>query len=191
MKSRILLVDNNDSFTFNLYQIISEYENCICSVAKSSNLNIEQVNNYDKIIFSPGPGIPSDFPAMDKILEKYYRTKSILGVCLGHQAIAKHFGAGLINLTSVYHGVKSEIIITEKGEYLFNEIPSNFFGGLYHSWAVSKQNIPSELKITALSSEGFVMALSHTKFDIKGIQFHPESYMTEYGKELIFNWLRH
>jgi anthranilate synthase component II len=190
MRLRVLILDNYDSFTYNLVQLVEE-SNAIPVVIKNDQLSLDEVGGYDKILFSPGAGIPSEIPIMKRILEHYGRTKSILGICLGHQAIAEAYGAKLFNMPEVLHGKKFRIEITDRNDYLFKNLPESFEVGLYHSWAVDKHYLPKTIKITATSSNGIIMALSHLTDDVKGIQFHPESYMTEYGKGIINNWLYH
>jgi anthranilate synthase component 2 len=188
MRPRILILDNYDSFTYNLLQLVEE-NGGEAVVIKNDQIMLESIAQYDKILFSPGAGIPSDFPIMTQIVQRYRHTKSILGICLGHQAIAAAYGAKLYNMPEVFHGKKHIITIEDKRDYLFNGLPESFEVGLYHSWAVDRQSLPVVLKITALNSNGIIMALSHTTDDVKGIQFHPESYMTGYGKKIIGNWL--
>ena len=188
MHPLILILDNYDSFTFNLVQLVEEND-AIPVVIKNDHISLEAVASYDKILFSPGAGIPSEIPIMKQIVEQYRHSKSILGICLGHQAIAEAYGGKLFNMPEVLHGKKHKITITDHNDYLFKGLPETFDVGLYHSWAVDRQNLPESIKITAISSNGTIMALSHTTDDVKGIQFHPESYMTKYGKKIINNWL--
>ncbi len=150
---------------------------------------MNEIDEFDKILISPGPGIPSETINLIEIIEKYHKTKTILGICLGHQAIAEYFGATLINVSTPFHGIKSRIYITKNDSYIFNNIPSTFHAGRYHSWVVSAHDFPGSLKITAISDDGFIMAISHRSFDVQGIQFHPESIMTPHGKLIIQNWL--
>ena len=187
---KILIIDNYDSFTYNLAQIIEESTLCDFTIKQIDKINTDEVDKYDKIMFSPGPGLPSENILMYEIIDRYKKSKSILGVCLGHQAIAEYFGGTLYNLKKVYHGIKQRIEIIDKDDYLFNNIPNEFYVGLYHSWTVLPDNFPDCLKLTAISSDNIIMALSHKIFDIKGIQFHPESIMTDYGKQLINNWIK-
>lgn len=187
---KVLLVDNYDSFTFNLAQLLQSTELCEVKVVKNDN-NCIDCTEFDKILFSPGPGIPRQEEGLMKyILQNYQENKSILGICLGHQAIAEYFGAELINLDNVFHGIKEKIKITDNADYIFSGIPGVFEAGLYHSWCISEENFPDCLKISAVSEKGIVMAFSHTSHDIKGFQFHPESIMTEAGQKIITNWLR-
>lgn len=188
MHPLVLILDNYDSFTYNLVQLVEE-NGAIPVVIKNDRINLELVAAYDKILFSPGAGIPTEFPIMKQIVEQYRNSKSILGICLGHQAIAEAYGGKLFNMPEVLHGKKHKIIITDRNDYLFDGLPESFEVGLYHSWAVDRQFLPEIIKVTAISSNGTIMALSHVTDDVKGIQFHPESYMTEYGKRIIKNWL--
>lgn len=189
MKPRLIIIDNHDSFTYNLVRIITDCCSVTPVVIKADRIDIDCIKNFDKILFSPGPEVPARYPVMNEILKQYVKSKSILGVCLGHQAIAEYYGAVLMNLPEVYHGVKTSVEVIDREEILFNEIPSGFDAGLYHSWAVEKNSMPNELKITALSGNGIVMAMTHKIFDVKGVQFHPESYMTQYGERILRNWI--
>lgn len=186
---KILVLDNYDSFTYNLVHIIRELGHEM-DVFRNDKIQIEEIKKYDKIILSPGPGIPEEAGIMKEVITTYASAKSILGVCLGHQGIAEAFGAKLFNIPNVLHGVASKVRITDKGERLFKELPEQFEVCHYHSWAVVPESVPSEIKITATNPEGLVMALAHKKFDVRGVQFHPESIMTEHGKKIIENWLK-
>ena len=150
---------------------------------------------YDGFLFSPGPGIPGEAPIMSELLQAYHSNKSFLGICLGHQAIAETFGMKLIKLDTVRHGLKTTIKIIDSSDYIFEGMPSEFDAGLYHSWAVSfeskVQESVSNLRITALSNDGIIMAVAHVKDDIRGVQFHPESCLSEYGHKVIHNWIKH
>ncbi|MCS6968219.1 MAG: aminodeoxychorismate/anthranilate synthase component II [Cytophagales bacterium] len=187
MPARLLLLDNYDSFTYNLAQLIEENFMGQFDVRTYDAISLAQVGDYDKIIFSPGPGVPSEIPLMQQILLTYGASKSILGVCLGHQAIAESFGARLYNLPKVQHGLRIPLQVTEPQELLFKGLPRQFYVGLYHSWAVT--DLPACLKTTAISANGVVMAIAHQSYDIRGVQFHPESFMTQYGAEMLQNWL--
>ena len=184
---KILVLDNYDSFTYNLVHIIRElgYE---MDVIRNNKIEVDAIKQYDKILLSPGPGIPDEAGIMKEVVRTYGASKSILGVCLGHQGIAEVFGGSLINIPKVLHGVTSTVEVVED-DILFKGIPEKFTATHYHSWAVVKESLPGELKITAVNDEGIVMAIAHTSFDIRGVQFHPESIMTEHGKEMINNWL--
>lgn len=157
-------------------------------VLRPININIEYISEYNKIILSPGPGLPEEHPILNQILAKYHQKKSILGICLGQQSIAEFFGASLYNLSDVKHGTSSQIIHYNNSK-VFNDLPLNFKVGHYHSWAVSKENFPNILTITSENTEGIIMSIKHKEFDITGLQFHPESIMTEYGLKIIKNWL--
>jgi anthranilate synthase component 2 len=191
MQHKLLIVDNYDSFTYNLVQIIGEHLQWVVDVVKHDNIKLESVQEYDKIIFSPGPGVPADYNILKEIIDFYSANKSILGICLGHQAIVKAFGGKIFNLEKVYHGIKQKINILGVDDYLFKGLANEIEAGLYHSWAASPNYIPSCLKITALSSNNIIMAVSHNKYDVKGLQFHPESFMTLTGRQILFNWLNH
>lgn len=186
---KLLVVDNYDSFTYNLVELVRKIGVCECEVEKSNELRIEKVAGFDKILFTPGPGLPEDFPAMFEILERYSGTKSILGVCLGHQAIGKFYGAKLINFNNVVHGISKPARVIDRNGRLFKGLPEVINVGLYHSWFVSKENFPQQLKITAVTDEGIIMAISHRTLDLNGVQFHPESIMTSHGEAIIRNWL--
>lgn len=189
MRPRLLILDNYDSFTYNLVQIVELHSNWTFDVVKNDQLAISDIERYQKIMFSPGPGLPSEAGFMKAIILAFGKTKSIIGICLGMQAIVETFGGRLVNLPKVYHGIKQQITVLDRSEALFAGIPAGFDAGLYHSWAADKEFMPQCLKITAISNDDIVMALSHRHFDIKGVQFHPESYMTEYGTQMLTNWL--
>ena len=189
-KPNILLVDNYDSFTYNLVQILREISLCDFEVIRNDEINADSVSHFDGFVFSPGPGIPSDVPVMSQLLDKYSRNRGFLGVCLGHQAIAGYFGMKVARLGNVRHGLKATIRVTEPRDYLFDGMPSQFTAGLYHSWGVYQQDNVDSLRITAFSEEGIIMALAHKKYNIRGVQFHPESYISEYGSILLGNFVR-
>lgn len=186
---KLLILDNYDSFTFNLVELIRKIGVSNYEVEKSGELRIEKVAGFDKILFTPGPGLPKDFPSMFEILQKYSSTKSILGVCLGHQAIGEYFGAELINLNNVVHGISKPARVIDTNGRLFKGFPEVINVGLYHSWFLSKENFPQQLKITAETDDNVIMALSHRTLDLHGVQFHPESIMTPLGEAIIRNWL--
>ena len=186
---KILLLDNYDSFTFNLVHIVKElgYE---IDVVRNDKIALEAVDAYDKRLLSPGPGIPEEAGILLPLIERYASTKSILGVCLGEQAIGQVFGAKLINLQEVYHGISSVIDVVAD-EPLFKGMGNPFMGGRYHSWVVDPENLPECLEVTAIERESRqIMALRHKEYDVKGIQFHPESVLTPNGKTIIENWLK-
>ncbi len=185
---KILVIDNYDSFTFNLVHLLNEcgYE---AVVWRNDKFELKDLEEFDKILLSPGPGIPSEAGLLLDVIRTYYFSKSILGVCLGMQAIGEVFGGELYNLSRPLHGRATEMQVTDKGETLFSGLPERFKVGRYHSWAVSEERFPQDLQVTAKDVDGVIMALKHKTFDVKGVQFHPESVLTEHGKELIKNWL--
>jgi len=187
-KMKLLILDNKDSFTFNLRQLFEEAGCTEIQVCSTFDYQVADAEWFDKIVFSPGPGLPEEFPVMKHMLKQYGETKSILGICLGHQAIAGFFGASLLNLNQVVHGKQLQVTVLSE-DPLFQGIRSPFEAGLYHSWSVEERDFPEQLEITAKSSNGGVMALRHKKFDIRGVQFHPESFMTPDGLKMIKNWL--
>lgn len=184
----ILLLDNYDSFTYNLLHVVKELGATNIEVFRNDEISLEEVERFDKIILSPGPGIPEEAGLLLPIIRKYAPTKSILGVCLGHQAIGEAFGATLENLTEVYHGVQTPVNIL-KEDVLFKGLGHEIPVGRYHSWVVSRKDFPECLEITAESREGQIMALRHRTYNVHGIQFHPESVLTPQGKEIIKNFL--
>jgi anthranilate synthase component 2 len=187
---KILVLDNYDSFTYNLVHIIRALGHKM-DIFRNDKIGLEEVKSYDKILLSPGPGIPDEAGIMKDLVKEYGSAKSILGICLGHQGIAEVYGAKLFNIPKVLHGVTSTGLVKDRGEYLFKNVSDSFQATHYHSWAVLPDSIPSDLKVTAVNSEGLIMGLSHTRFDVKGLQFHPESVMTPEGPTMIENWLNH
>ncbi len=185
---KILVIDNYDSFTYNLVHLLNELKEDAV-VWRNDKFKLEDVAQFDKILLSPGPGIPSEAGLLLKVIEKYAPHKSILGVCLGQQAIAEVFGGELYNLARPVHGTATNIQVKDIQESIFKDLPANFKVGRYHSWAVKSENLPAELVVTAEDESGVMMALRHREFDVRGVQFHPESVLTEYGKELMKNWL--
>ena len=194
-RPRILIVDNYDSFTYNLVQIIQEHGGCNFNVMKNDTVNIAYAAMYDGFLFSPGPGLPDEAPLMAGLLREFQSKRSFLGICLGHQAIAETFGMKLVKLDTVRHGLKTMIRIIDPSDYIFKGMPSEFEAGLYHSWAVcverSIRESVSNLHVTALSNDGIIMAIAHDRYDIRGVQFHPESYLSENGHIIIHNWINH
>lgn len=188
---RILVIDNYDSFTYNLVHYVQEYPNCEVDVCRNDAIDFGAVGSYDGIILSPGPGLPSQSGDLLVLIEQYQQQKPILGVCLGQQAIAQAFGGELENLERVYHGEASAIDSIGNKHFLFNGVPHRFVVGRYHSWVVKKDSLPPCLQVNAIDSNGCIMALSHRELDICGVQFHPESILTQEGKRMIFNWLDH
>lgn len=185
---KLLIVDNYDSFTYNLYHLVHETGGFEIEVHRNDKIALDDVECFDKIILSPGPGIPEEAGLLLPVIRRYAPTKSILGVCLGHQAIGEAFGSKLENLAQVYHGIQTPIDITGK-DYIFNRLTQQFLAGRYHSWVVSRENFPADLEITAESGEKQIMAIKHKKYDVHGIQFHPESILTPQGRTLIENFL--
>jgi len=187
-KIKILVLDNYDSFTYNLVHIIRAlgYQP---DIFRNDKIAVDEINHYDKILLSPGPGIPDEAGIMKQVIKVYGSTKSILGICLGHQGIAEVYGATLYNIPDVLHGVTSTARVNDKSEKLFYNVSERFQCTHYHSWAVKPESIPTDLKVTAVNDEGLVMGLSHVKYDVKGLQFHPESVMTPEGPKMIENWL--
>lgn len=186
---KILVIDNYDSFTYNLVHLLQELDKTY-EVVRNDKFDLDYVNNFNKILLSPGPGIPAEAGLLLDVIRTYASTKSILGICLGQQAIAEVFGGLLFNMPKPLHGVATDIIITDEDEKLFRDFPRNSKIGRYHSWAVEKNSLPDTLKITALDPDGIIMALSHVEYDIRSVQFHPESVLTDNGKKLMENWLR-
>lgn len=184
---KIVIIDNYDSFTYNLYHLLREV-GADTSVVRNDKFALPDLEIYDKIVLSPGPGIPSEAGLLLDTIDRYAGKKPILGVCLGHQAIGQYFGAELTNLTDVFHGVQTDVEQTGE-EYLFNGLPKRFPVGRYHSWVVDAKTMPDTLEVTATSDEGLVMALKHKTYDIHGIQFHPESVLTPDGRKIIENFI--
>lgn len=187
--TKILVFDNYDSFTYNLVQIIERVLNQKVDVVRNDQISLEEINKYDKIILSPGPGIPEEAGILLDVIKEYAPTKSILGVCLGQQAIAEAFGGSLINLSEIFHGVATSAELVKNDTKLFRNIPSGLAVGRYHSWAVDPKNFPQELEITAVDKDGMIMALQHKTYDVHGVQFHPESILTPDGEAIIKNFL--
>lgn len=187
-KMKILVLDNYDSFTYNLVYIVRQLGyGAQMDVFRNDKISLEDVDQYDKILLSPGPGIPSEAGIMPELLKKYSATKSILGVCLGHQAIGEAFGGDLINLSEVLHGVSSKVTVQK--DLLFDGIPDTFSIGRYHSWVVDESTLSSDLEVIARTPDQQIMAVRHKEFDVRGVQFHPESILTENGVRIMQNWL--
>ena len=189
MNKKILIVDNYDSFTYNLYHLISELGCSDIEVIRNDKIVLSELEQFDKIVLSPGPGIPSEAGQLLDVIREYAPKKSMLGVCLGHQAIAEAFGATLKNMDDVQHGVSTPVK-TIVSDPLFKGLPPVFEVGRYHSWVVSPIQFPSELQITAVDEVGSIMALRHSNLPVHGIQFHPESVLTPNGRNIINNWLK-
>ncbi len=186
---KILIIDNYDSFTYNLVQYIKELTDADVDVFRNDQIEIEEINKYDKIVFSPGPGLPGQAGIMVEAIKKYAPTKKILGVCLGHQAIGEAFGSELKNLKKVFHGVKTPIKIIDTSDRLFAHISQITEVGRYHSWVIDEKALNEDIKVTAKTNDGQIMAIKHKKYDVWGVQFHPESIMTDEGKQMIKNFL--
>lgn len=209
---KILVFDNYDSFTYNLVHLVKKISDAEVDVFRNDEIALEKVKEYDKIILSPGPGIPEEAGLLLPLIKAYASSKSILGVCLGHQAIGEAFGGTLINLETVYHGVASEILVGSRESvvgsqdrnigislknnqsplaesFLFEGLPQVISVGRYHSWILSDESFPEELEVTARDNNNYIMALQHKSFDVQGVQFHPESVLTPDGEKIIGNWL--
>ncbi len=186
---RILVLDNYDSFTYNLVHYLEKVCDAQIEVHRNDKITLKEIEQFDKILLSPGPGIPSEAGILLDVIKTYASSKSILGVCLGQQAIAEAFGGSLNNLTEVFHGVATPIEIISE-DTLFKNIPKKLNVGRYHSWAVNKSDLPNELEIIAVDEQGSIMALKHKAYDVKGVQFHPESVLTEHGLQIIENWIK-
>jgi anthranilate synthase component II len=193
---KILVFDNYDSFTYNLVHLVEKIIGEKVDVFRNDQIPLENVQIYDKIILSPGPGLPSEAGMLLPLIRQYAASKSILGVCLGHQAIGEVFGGKLTNLTKVYHGVASPVKIIPQNPRnvsvnadLFNDIPDGFLAGRYHSWVIDPDGFPKSLEVTATDASGHIMALRHKNYDVLGVQFHPESVLTPFGEQIMRNWL--
>ncbi|OKS88595.1 anthranilate synthase component II [Mucilaginibacter polytrichastri] len=187
---KILIIDNYDSFTYNLVHLVNEL-GMECEVWRNDQFKLEDVAQFDKIILSPGPGIPSEAGLLLDVIKEYAPKKSIFGVCLGQQAIAEAFGGTLHNLSRPMHGIATPIKVVDATEQLFIDLPQHINVGRYHSWVVTPADLPAELVVTAIDEKDqSIMALRHKDYDVRGVQFHPESILTEYGKEMMQNWLK-
>lgn len=185
---KTVIIDNYDSFTYNLAHLVKEL-GAEVDVLRNDKFELEELEKYDKIILSPGPGIPEEAGLLLEVIRTYAGRKPILGVCLGEQAIGQAFGGKLTNLSEVFHGIQTNVETRNK-DYIFSGLPTEIPVGRYHSWVVDTEGFPEELVITAISSEGQIMALKHREYDIHGIQFHPESVLTPDGKQIVGNWLK-
>ena len=187
---KLLVFDNYDSFTYNLVHLVEKILHQKVDVFRNDQIELEQVKKYDKIILSPGPGIPEEAGLLLPLIKEYAATKSILGVCLGQQAIGEAFGGKLINLPKVYHGVSTDCQILQREETLFRGMTQTITVGRYHSWVISRDFFPSELEITAIDENDMIMAIRHKIYDVRGVQFHPESVLTPFGENIMKNWLK-
>ncbi|MBV8390490.1 MAG: aminodeoxychorismate/anthranilate synthase component II [Mucilaginibacter sp.] len=189
--SKILIIDNYDSFTYNLVHLVNEI-GLQCEVWRNDKFNLDDVEVFSHIILSPGPGIPSEAGLLLDVIARYAPTKRIFGVCLGQQAIAEAFGGQLYNLSRPMHGIATPIKVTDADEKLFAGLPQSFKVGRYHSWVVDHKGLPDVLTVTAIDEQdNSIMALRHKEYDVRGVQFHPESVLTEYGRQMMQNWLAH
>ncbi|MEM6771670.1 MAG: aminodeoxychorismate/anthranilate synthase component II [Bacteroidota bacterium] len=186
---KVLILDNYDSFTYNLVQYVEEELGQEIDVYRNDQIELEAVAAYDLIILSPGPGVPEEAGIMPALIQRYAAEKVIFGVCLGHQAIGEAFGGKLINLEQVHHGIETTMTRTTTDDVLLADVPESFNAGRYHSWVIDPETLPAELKITATGEYGGIMALQHRTYPIFGVQFHPESIMTEHGRLMIRNLL--
>lgn len=188
---KILVFDNYDSFTYNLVHLVEKILHQRVDVVRNDQLPLERVKDYDKIILSPGPGIPEEAGLLLPLIKEYASSKSILGVCLGHQAIGEAFGGKLVNLSTVYHGVATPVNILKRGKKdLYEGLPDTFEVGRYHSWVISEEGFPKDINITARDENNYIMGLQHNNYDVQGVQFHPESVLTPLGETILRNWLK-
>ncbi len=186
---KIVVIDNYDSFTYNLVHAIKKISGLPVDVYRNDEIALEEIERYDKIVLSPGPGLPEEAGLLLDIITKYAPTKSILGVCLGHQAIGEAFGAKLRNMNRVLHGIASPVLLTQNKSVLFKGLPQTFDVGRYHSWIVKSEQLPKCFKVTSYDKDGLIMSMQHKKFDVHSVQFHPESVLTPLGEKMIENWL--
>ncbi len=186
---KTVIIDNYDSFTYNLAHLVKELGAGV-SVVRNDQFRLSELKPFDKIILSPGPGIPTEAGLLMDVIDAYAPVKPILGVCLGHQAIGEYFGGKLTNLSQVFHGIASTISITAP-DYIYKELPAQVQVGRYHSWVVDNEGLPDCLEVTSVSEEGQIMSLRHKQYDVRGIQYHPESVLTPEGRKIIANWLKH
>lgn len=187
--SRILVIDNYDSFTYNLVHAIKKISGGKVDVARNDEISMKEIEKYDKIVLSPGPGIPEEAGQLLEIIKTFAPDKSILGVCLGHQAIGEAFGGKIHNMNKVLHGIATPVKTTGKSSVLFKGLPETFEVGRYHSWIVEKENLPECFEVTSYDEEGMIMSMKHKKYDVQSVQFHPESVLTPLGEKMIENWL--
>ena len=189
-KIRIFLIDNYDSFTYNLVHYFESFDAEV-TVKRNDEFEVEEIEKYDKIVLSPGPGLPKDAGIMIDLIKKYAADKNILGICLGHQAIGEAFGASLYNLPKVYHGVKTEIYLSDPKDSIYENIEKTIEVGRYHSWVIKSDTLPQDFIITSADADKEIMSISHKSYNVKGLQFHPESILTEEGRKILFNFLKH
>jgi len=187
---KIAVIDNYDSFTYNLVHAIKKISGLPVDVFRNDELELEDLEKYSKIVLSPGPGVPEEAGLLMNIIREYAPRKSMFGVCLGHQAIGQVFGAKLTNMPHVLHGIASTVTQTKPDQVLFENVPMLFEAGRYHSWIVDQENFPENLEVTSLDENGLIMSIKHRQYDVRGVQFHPESVLTPYGEKIISNWLK-
>jgi anthranilate synthase component 2 len=186
---KILVIDNYDSFTYNLVHYIEELTNIYPSVYRNDEITLDEVGKFDKILLSPGPGIPVEAGICLDLIRRFSSEKSILGVCLGHQAIGEAFGGKMLNLSKVYHGIATPVNIIDRNDHLFEGLPATISAGRYHSWVLTKDELPDCFSVTCEDENGMIMGISHKHYDVRGVQFHPESVLTEHGLQIIRNWI--
>ncbi|WP_119078906.1 anthranilate synthase component II [Chitinophaga alhagiae] len=186
---KILVFDNYDSFTYNLVHLVEKIIGEKVTVVRNDEISLDEVDAYDKIILSPGPGIPEEAGLLLPLIKRYAPSKSIFGVCLGQQAIGEALGAKLVNLSEVYHGVATPVTVVSRSSRLFSHLPDSLEVGRYHSWVIDEKTLPAELEVTARDGHGYIMALQHKQYDVSGVQFHPESVLTPQGEQIMRNWL--
>ena len=187
---KIVVIDNYDSFTYNLVHAIKKITGLPVDVFRNDEIALSDLEKYDKIVLSPGPGIPEEAGLLLDIIREFGPKKSMLGVCLGHQAISEAFGGKLHNMNKVLHGVATPVTLTANKSELFEGLPATFEVGRYHSWIVEKENLPNCFEVTSYDEEGLIMSMQHKEFDVQGVQFHPESVLTPLGEEILRNWLK-
>ncbi len=188
---KILILDNYDSFTYNLVHMVEEITGNFPAVFRNDEIALEDIANYDLIMLSPGPGIPEEAGILKDVIKTYAGRKPIFGVCLGLQAITEVFGGKILNLNEVYHGVATEMNVTEPSAVIFKNIPEKFLAARYHSWVADEQDFPSDLIITSRDEENGIQAIQHKKYNISAVQFHPESILTEVGEQIVTNFIEH
>ncbi|MFC4261738.1 anthranilate synthase component II [Ferruginibacter yonginensis] len=191
LQHKILVLDNYDSFTYNLVHAVEAITGITPDVYRNDAITLAAIDAYQHIILSPGPGVPTEAGILIDVIKQYAATKKILGVCLGHQAIAEAFGGSLINLDTVFHGVATPIHQTKNTSYLFDGLPPVFDAGRYHSWIVDGASLPIDFDITATDENGYIMAMQHKVYDVQSVQFHPESILTPLGMQMLTNWVKH
>lgn len=185
----VLIIDNYDSFTYNLFHYCKLYREEV-TVKRNDEIELSEIESFEHILLSPGPGLPDEAGIMPMLIEHFHAHKNILGVCLGAQGIAEYFGANLLNLPTVLHGKQSLCHLTDPYHTIFKNVPSQFKIGHYHSWVIDENNFPADLRVSSRNDDGLIMSIYHPKYKLHGVQFHPESILTEYGREMIGNWLR-